>query len=201
MKIVLGLGNPGARYRKTRHNLGFRVLDVLAERAGAALGRSGELGSVCLHGEAEVGGAAVVLAKPSTYMNRSGRAGAALLAHYGAAPSELLVVHDDADLVLGRIRIRTGGSAGGHNGLRSLMAALRTTEFPRVKLGVRGARRAEAELTDYVLEPFDDDETEAAEALVELGADAVASVIAEGLAAAMNRWNGKGTLPGTPEAC
>jgi PTH1 family peptidyl-tRNA hydrolase len=201
LKIVLGLGNPGARYRSTRHNVGFRVLDSLAARAGVVLTRHGELGSVCLSGEAEISGTTVVLAKPTTYMNRSGRAGAALLARYGASPPEILVVHDDADLLFGRVRIRAGGSGGGHNGLRSLISVFKTIDFPRVKLGVRGARRADTALEEYVLAGFDDDETEAADDLVELGADAVSAVIGDGLSAAMNRFNGIGKMAETPEAC
>ncbi|MBZ5640657.1 MAG: aminoacyl-tRNA hydrolase [Acidobacteriia bacterium] len=199
--IVLGLGNPGNRYRRTRHNLGFRVLDLLAGRAGAKFAKAGELGDVCLSAEALLSGVEVVLAKPRTYMNRSGTAGAALLEHYAASPCDLLVVHDDADLALGRIRVRAGGSAGGHNGLRSLIATLRTAEFPRVKLGVLGARRAETDLVDYVLESFEDDEADAAEALVGLGADAAEAVLVEGLAAAMNRFNGPTAVAESPGAC
>jgi PTH1 family peptidyl-tRNA hydrolase len=201
LKIVLGLGNPGTRYRGTRHNLGFRVLDLVAARAAAPFFRGGETGALCFSVEAVVAGADVVLAKPRTFMNRSGRAGAALVARYRASPEDLLVVHDDADLALGRLRIRAGGSAGGHNGLRSLIACLGTPDFPRVKLGVRGTGRERAELEEYVLEAFDDDEREAAGALVELGADAVEAVLVEGLAAAMNRFNGRSAVAETPEAC
>ncbi len=200
-KIVLGLGNPGARYARTRHNVGFRVLDLLAERAGARFARTEPLGDVCSSAWAEIGGASVVLAKPRTYMNRSGRAGVALLARYGAAPADLLVVHDDADIELGRIRIRSGGSAGGHNGLRSLIGAIGTTEFPRVRLGIRGAAREDVDLVEYVLEDFEDAELESVDSLVSAGADAVEAVLSCGLAAAMNRFNGTRPLAESPGAC
>ncbi len=191
MKIVLGLGNPGARYGTTRHNLGFRVADVLAARRGVAFRRRDEVTDLALLAETEVGGEAAILAKPRTFMNRSGRAGLALCRSFEVPVEDLIVVHDDADLELGRIRIRRGGSAGGHNGLRSLMAALGTEEFPRVKLGVRGTGREEMDLADYVLEEFEEEERSAADALVVLGADAVEGVLAEGLLAAMNRFNGR----------
>ncbi len=192
MKIVLGLGNPGARYRWNRHNLGFRVVDLLAERREVALAREGDLGEVAWTAETRIGVEPVVLAKPRTFMNRSGRAGIALLSRYDAAPHDLRVVHDDADLALGRVRIRSEGSAGGHNGLRSLIDSLRADDFPRVKLGVRGARRDEVDLAEYVLEDFEPDEREVADALVRLGAEAVEAAVSSGLADAMNLFNGRG---------
>jgi peptidyl-tRNA hydrolase, PTH1 family len=201
LKIVLGLGNPGARYQGTRHNLGFRVLDLLAERAGVSFVRSGELGALCSSAETMVSGEEVVLAKPRTFMNRSGRAGLALLERYGVPPLDFLVVHDDADLALGRVRVRAGGSAGGHNGLRSLIAAFRSTDFPRVKLGVRGAGRAEAELMDYVLDEFTEGEREAAALLVSVGADAVVAILEDGLPAAMNLFNGPPAVAETRDPC
>ncbi len=201
MKIVLGLGNPGARYVRTRHNAGFRVLDLLAERAGVAYRREADLGQICWTTEAALSGTDVVLAKPRTFMNRSGRAGLALLERFAASPEDLLVVHDDADLALGRVRVRPEGSAGGHNGLRSLIATIRSSAFPRVKLGVRGEGRADADLADYVLDEFHDAELETAASLVVLGADAVQTVFEEGVAAAMNRFNGGSPLAETREPC
>jgi PTH1 family peptidyl-tRNA hydrolase len=133
----------------------------------------------------------VVLAKPRTYMNRSGAAALALLDRFGAAPTDLVVVFDDADLALGRVRVRGEGRAGGHNGIRSILDSLRTETFPRVKLGVRGIGRDDAELADYVLEPFLDDEVALVEPMVERGADAVETLVQEGLDAAMNAWNPK----------
>jgi PTH1 family peptidyl-tRNA hydrolase len=123
-------------------------------------------------------------------MNRSGRAAAALCSRYEAEASDFVVVCDDADLGLGRVRIRGGGRAGGHNGLRSLIDAFGTEEFARVKLGVRGRGRDERELADYVLEPFEPDEGPRVEQLVDLGVRAVLGVLENGLADAMNRYNG-----------
>jgi len=193
LKIVLGLGNPGAAYRSTRHNMGFWVLDRVAERRGVAFRMAGLLRRYAW--VAEAGPGPLVLAKPRTYMNRSGRAAAALCRAYGARPGEMLVVHDDADLELGRLRLRRGGGAGGHNGVRSLIEVLGTEEFPRVRLGVRGVGREESELADYVLDEFRERELPVAEALAVLGAEAVAEVIEAGLEAAMNRYNGRRAGP------
>lgn len=191
MKIVLGLGNPGERYRSTRHNVGFHVVDLLARRAGARFSRRSDALAKAWTAEAEFGGRRVVLAKPRTYMNRSGAAALALAAAHGASPEEILVVFDDADLALGRVRVRAEGRAGGHNGIRSLLAAFRTERFPRVKLGVKGLGRTEADLADYVLEPFDAGERAEVERMIPIGADAVEAVLKEGLEAAMREFNGR----------
>jgi PTH1 family peptidyl-tRNA hydrolase len=190
LKIVLGLGNPGPDYRSTRHNVGFWVLDRLARERRARFRAEGELKRYAWCAESERGPQHLVLAKPRTFMNRSGRAGAALLLHFDTVSANLLVVHDDADLELGRVRVRTGGGAGGHRGVRSLIEVLGTGEFPRVRLGVRGEGRESADLADYVLENFTADELPVAEALADLAAEAVENVLADGLEAAMNRFNG-----------
>ena len=158
LTIVLGLGNPGVRYRATRHNVGFWVLDHLAERRRVKFRLTSEIFGRAWTAEVEGRSGPLVLAKPRTHMNRSGRAAAALCRRYAAQPDQFLVVHDDADLELGRLRVRPGGRAGGHNGMHSLIDALRTDRLPRVKLGVRGAGRDEEELADYVLEDFASDE-------------------------------------------
>ncbi len=188
--LVLGLGNPGETYRRTRHNLGFRALDRLADRAGVRLEPAGELRPLARWAEARVAGQRVVLAQPRTYMNRSGRAASALCRALAVAPHDLVVVHDDADLALGRLRVRRGGGSGGHNGLRSLLDALGTADFVRIRLGVRGAERDEAELAEYVLRPFEAEEERVAEALADAGADAVEHLVAFGLEPTMNRFNG-----------
>lgn len=187
---MMGLGNPGSRYRRTRHNLGFRVVDLLAAEAHEAFEREPRAGDTCWTARIALGSEGCVLAKPRTFMNRSGRAAAALLAGLGCAPGDLLVVHDDADLELGRVRIRLDGSAGGHNGIRSLIDALRTTDFPRVRLGVRGEGREDLDLAEYVLSEFLEAESEAAERLVELGAQAVRGIVEHGIEPAMNLYNG-----------
>ena len=197
LTIVLGLGNPGETYRATRHNLGFRTLDRLASRTGTRLEAQGELRPDAWWAQTRIGEGAVVLAKPRTYMNRSGRAAAALCRTFFATPADLVVVHDDADLALGRVRVRRGGATGGHNGLRSLIDVLGSAEFVRVRLGVRGAERDGVDLAQYVLEPFDPEETAAAHALVEVGAEAVESLLVVGLDATMNRFNGRNVAAGT----
>lgn len=189
--VVLGLGNPGARYRATRHNLGFAVVDRLAERGGERLPARPSPGAPAVFGEVRRGGRGIGLAKPWTWMNRSGTAARAACARWRVGADRLLVVFDDADLDLGILRIRKGGGAGGHNGLRSLIDELETAAFPRVRLGIRGTRRPQGSLADYVLEPFDDDERDRADALVELAADAVELVARDGLDRAMNEFNGR----------
>jgi peptidyl-tRNA hydrolase, PTH1 family len=191
LTIVLGLGNPGEAYRATRHNLGFRTLDTLAARAGARLEAAGALRPDAWWSRASLEGRPVVLAKPRTFMNRSGRAAAALCRTFETDPGDLVVVHDDADLALGRVRVRRGGASGGHNGLRSLIDVLGTSDFVRVRLGVRGPAREESELADYVLDPFEPSEESTAAELVEVGADATLSFLSAGLDATMNRFNGR----------
>ncbi len=197
LTIVVGLGNPGDAYRATRHNLGFRTLDTLAARTGTRLEATGVLRAEAWWGEARIEGREVVLAKPRTYMNRSGRAAAALCRAFAAEPRELVIVHDDADLSLGRVRVRRGGASGGHNGLRSLIDVLGTPEFVRVRLGVRGAERGASDLADYVLEPFAPEERATAAELAEVGADAVISLLAAGLDTTMNRFNGRNVATAT----
>jgi len=173
----------------TRHNLGHEVVGLLAERWGARGALRTPLGNVAWTATVRIGDLAVVLSKSRTYMNRSGRAAVALREHYGVPPEELLVVYDDADLELGRIRIRPEGGAGGHNGMRAVIAALGSEAFPRVRLGVLGQERDSTELADYVLAEFHPDEKEAARSLVALGADAVEAALQEGIPEAMNRFN------------
>lgn len=191
MKIVFGLGNPGRRYEATRHNLGFRVVDRLAALAKPLRPAPRSLARLAWVAEAEFAGEEVVLAKPLTFMNECGRAAAALCQGYGADSASLVAVYDDADLELGRIRLRPGGGAGGHRGVGSLIASLGTREFPRVRLGVKGAGREACELADYVLSEFEPEEVGVAEALVELGAQAVEALIGQGLEAAMRSFNGR----------
>lgn len=188
--IVLGLGNPGTRYRKTRHNLGFRVVRELSRRFRCDALEVPSAGPVLelLRARPHAAGA-IYLATPSTFMNRAGSAAVWLLERFLVAPSRLIVVYDDADLALGRVRIRRRGGSGGHRGIRSIIEHLGTEEFPRVKLGVRGKGRGETDLAEYVLGEFDPDEEAPAEVLVGVGSDAVQTVIAEGVEAAMGRFN------------
>ncbi len=187
MKIVFGLGNPGAVYAGTRHNIGFMVADRLAAGTGACFpeNSSGRF----LAWVAEVPGGGPVLAKPATFMNRSGLSAARLAADYRVRIEDLIVVYDDVDLPYGRIRVRPQGSAGGHNGVQSLVEELGTDAFPRVRLGVLGAGRGEIDLADYVLSEFDREERGRLDGFIDRGAGAVQAILENGIAAAMNAFN------------
>lgn len=185
LRVVVGLGNPGARYRETRHNLGFRVVELLARR------RSVELSRVeCNARVAETGG--VVLVLPQTYMNRSGYAVRCLAERHAFTPEDVLVVYDDVALPLGRLRLRPGGSPGGHRGMESVVENLRSDAVPRLRLGCAGmdGPAPGEELTDYVLSPFRPDEVEPAAEMVERAADACEAWLEQGVETAMNRYNG-----------
>jgi len=185
VKLIVGLGNPGRRYQATRHNIGFAVADELARRANVAFehGRANALTGRC-----GLGPASVLLVKPLTMMNLSGEAVAGLAQFFKVDAPDILVVADDVNLPLGRLRVRARGSAGGHNGFRSIIGMLGTEEFPRLRVGVgRGDPRRD--LADHVLARFDDDERPDVEASVARAADAVDVFIAEGIEAAMNRYN------------
>jgi PTH1 family peptidyl-tRNA hydrolase len=196
---VVGLGNPGSRYEGTRHNLGFRVVEALAGSAGAKLSRGP--GAFAL-AHVTLDGAAGLLVEPVTYMNRSGVAVKELLERFpDLAPDRLLVVCDDLDLPLGRVRFRAGGGDGGHKGLRSLVEVLGTRDFPRLRLGIgRPVPSDDAtEVVDHVLDLFRDDEREAVEEVVARGAEGVRVFLAQGILAAMNRFNAASLDP--PGTC
>jgi PTH1 family peptidyl-tRNA hydrolase len=184
MKAVVGLGNPGLAYRATRHNVGFMALDELANRLSIRLSRR-SLRSVL--GEGVCDGTAVVLAKPQTFMNLSGEAMSAIVQRYGIAPADVLVLCDDVNLPLGRVRVRASGSAGGHNGLRSIIASLHTEGFPRVRMGV--GRPEGGDVIDHVLSRFERDEQPVVTEMVNRAADAALTWLLEGVEAAMNRFN------------
>lgn len=188
MKLIVGLGNPGRRYRLTRHNVGFRILDAVALRARA--GRS-EARFAGHYAEGELAGERVGLLAPETFMNRSGEAVAQALAALpiADAAADLLVAFDDADLPLGRLRLRTRGSSGGHNGLGDVLDRLGSEAVPRLRFGI--GRPAEPQGTvDYVLEPFAAGEEERLALALPRAAEAVACFVAEGIAVAMSRFNG-----------
>ena len=184
VELVVGLGNPRERYAATRHNLGYRVVDELARRLEAAPWSHRPLCDVT----SVPLGARLLLAKPLTFMNRSGAAVAWLLDHLDLEPRQMLVVLDDADLDLGALRLRRSGGPGSHNGLRDICERFGTA-FPRLRLGVRG-RDGWQDLADWVLSPFTDDEQPLALQLVARGADAVETAVREGLDPAMSRFNG-----------
>ena len=185
MTIVVGLGNPGRRYQGTRHNIGFAVADEVARR-GQAVFESGR--GDTLTARIGRGPASVLVVKPLTMMNLSGDAVAAVAGFYKVDAAAILVAADDVNLPLGRLRLRARGTAGGHNGLKSIIGCLGTEQFPRVRVGVgRGDPRRD--LADHVLAMFDDDERDEVDRAIARAADAVETFLAEGIEAAMNRYN------------
>ncbi|MCS6816922.1 MAG: aminoacyl-tRNA hydrolase [Blastocatellia bacterium] len=187
MKLIVGLGNPGHAYARTRHNLGFRVVDRLAEILGASIERQE---AHALIGAAQAEGVSLLLAKPQTYMNRSGHAVGELVRRYEIPLEDLLVVLDDLDLPLGTIRIRRKGSAGGHRGLLSVIEALTSTAFPRLRLGIR-PHAPIADTVAFVLSPFEPDEEPIVEAMIERAAAAALLWVREGIEKAMAEFNAR----------
>jgi PTH1 family peptidyl-tRNA hydrolase len=183
MKLLVGLGNPGPQYRDTRHNVGFWVIDELARRWG--LSTSWRERDQVLYAKR---GNEVMLAKPLTFMNLSGFAVARLLQYFQIAPADMLVIVDDAALPLGRLRARRSGSAGGHNGLKSIIAQLGTEDFPRLRIGV-GRGDGRRDLADHVLSKFEPDERPIIEAATLRAADAAEMFVSEGIERVMNTFN------------
>jgi PTH1 family peptidyl-tRNA hydrolase len=183
--LIVGLGNPGAAYQNTRHNVGFRVIDELAQRHRIDV-RSMQKRALVGYGVIQDTG--VVLAKPQTYMNLSGEAVAPLLRMLELRPEDVIVVYDDMDLPTGRLRLRPDGSAGGHNGMKSLIQHLRSDSFPRLRIGV-GRPGESAAVIDHVLSKFNRDELDAIREAIPRAADAVEAILSDGLDAAMNRFN------------
>jgi PTH1 family peptidyl-tRNA hydrolase len=183
--LVVGLGNPGPEYRDTRHNVGFLVAEELAARWGVPL-RRGACNSRL--GQRE----GTLLALPQTFMNRSGHAARCLVERHGLQPERVLVVLDEVALPLGKLRLRPGGSPGGHRGLESILESLQTDRVPRLRLGVRAGELPPSgdELVDFVLSPFASEEREVVGEMVVRGADAVELWVSEGVEAAMARING-----------
>lgn len=185
MKLIVGLGNPGAEYERTRHNIGWQVVDAFAAKFRLAVNHHEKN---AMTGTGRVAGGSVMVAKPLTYMNLSGDAVKLLTNAYLESTDDLMVVYDDIDLPLAKLRIRPNGSSGTHNGMRSIAGALASERFPRLRFGIRGANYSER-LRDYVLDPFDADE----EALVQRGIDRAVEALllfARGdLRRAMNEFN------------
>jgi len=187
MWLIVGLGNPGYEYAWTPHNLGFLVIDLLAERAGIRVERPEAKSYI---GKGRIGQHDVVLAKPQTYMNLSGMAIAELAERHDVPPQQILVVVDEVALPWGHLRIRERGSAGGHNGLKSVIAALGTDEFVRLRVGIQPEHPV-GDLAAYVLHRMSKAERNAAVEMVVLAADAVECVLKDGVMRAMNRFNRK----------
>lgn len=186
MKLIVGLGNPGPEYRETRHNVGFKVADVLAERWRAADQWREKFDA--LHVKTSAAGESVILAKPLTFMNLSGQAVVGLSGFYKIEPADILVVTDDVTLPLGRLRARRDGSAGGHNGLKSIIQSLATQAFPRMRVGV-GRGDSRRDLADHVLGRFAPDEHDTVSAAVLRAAEASEMFLSDGIERVMNVFN------------
>jgi PTH1 family peptidyl-tRNA hydrolase len=184
--LVVGLGNPGPEYAETRHNVGFRVVELLAARAGG--GRFSKHRSNADVLEGRLAGRRVVLAKPRTYMNVSGGPVAGLLRYFSVPAVELVVVHDELDLGFGVIRLKQGGGEGGHNGLRSISSSIGTREYLRVRFGI-GRPPGRQDPADYVLKRFSAAERKDLDLGVDLAADAVEALLSDGLEPAQNRFH------------
>ena len=184
--LVVGLGNVGDRYEGTRHNVGFEVADELGERGNFPIQR---LKHKALTQPAVIGGQRVLVMKPTTFMNLSGEAVADAARFYKIAPDHVLVVCDDVALPVGKLRVRRGGSAGGHNGLKNIIAHLGTDQFPRIKIGVGGKPDPDYDMADWVLGKFQGEDKKTIRAAVEKAADAVECVLKDGCDKAMNRFN------------
>ncbi|HTC45893.1 MAG TPA: aminoacyl-tRNA hydrolase [Candidatus Aquilonibacter sp.] len=188
MKLIVGLGNPGIEYQFTPHNIGFLAVDRIASDLGAEI-RNRQCRA--LTARAVIGGETVLLAKPETYMNLSGMSVRELIAEYEVAPeSDLIVIQDELDFPLGTLRIHTRRSSAGHNGIESIIGALGTNDFLRIRMGVAPEHKVE-DGKDYLLSPFRKAQMTAVDEMLNIGADAVKMILQDGPAAAMNRFNRK----------
>ena len=185
--LIVGLGNPGREYEKTRHNCGFRAIDVLSQKLDCKVDKLKFQG---LYGQVNYAGGKLYLLKPQTYMNLSGRSVLQLSAYFHIPPQRIIVIFDDISLEPGRLRIRGDGSAGGHNGIKSIISELCSQEFPRVKVGVGAKAHPEQDLADWVLSSFSASEEKALESALERAAEAALCIIDKGVGEAANRYNG-----------
>ena len=186
--LIVGLGNPGREYEKTRHNAGFRAIDILADSLGCKIDRMKFQG---LYGQTTYNGKKLMLLKPQTFMNLSGRSVLQLSSYFNIPPQRIIVMFDDISLAPGRLRVRADGSAGGHNGIKSIIQELGSQDFPRVKIGVGAKPHPDYDLADWVLSTFSAQEEKALAPAIEKAADAALCIIEKGLAEASNRYSGK----------
>lgn len=184
--LIVGLGNPGARYENTRHNVGFWAIDELSRRSDTAVRK---IRFHALTADAVVGSQGVLLMKPTTFMNLSGQAVGEAARFFKIPPDHILILSDDVDLPLGKLRIRKSGSAGGHNGLKNIIQHLGTDQFPRLKLGVGGKPHPDYNMADWVLGQLQGEDKKVMEQAVKRAADAVECLLAEGIDRAMNKFN------------
>ena len=185
--MLVGLGNPGSKYERSRHNVGFRAIDLLCRKYGC---RADRLRLKALTGFCELGGQKVLLVKPMTYMNLSGQAVRPLADYYKIPPEHILVIFDDVSLPVGKLRVRPDGSAGGHNGVKSLIAELGTQSFPRIRIGVGEKPHPDYALADWVLSSFTAQEEKTLAPVLERAVEAAQTVVEADVTRAMNRYNG-----------
>ena len=185
--LVVGLGNPGREYEKSRHNCGFRAVDILAENLGCKIDKLKFQGLYC---QVNYNGKKLFLLKPQTFMNLSGRSVLQLSAYFNIPPQQIIVLFDDISLEPGRLRIRPDGSAGGHNGIKSIIQEVGSQAFPRVKIGVGGKPNPDYDLADWVLSNFTASEEKALAVSLKNAADATLAIIDRGVPEAANRFNG-----------
>ena len=185
--LIVGLGNPGREYEKTRHNCGFRAIDILAQKLGCKVDKAKFQG---LYGQVSYNGCKLLLLKPMTYMNLSGRSVLQLSAYFHVPPQRIIVMFDDISLEPGRLRVRADGSAGGHNGIKSIISEVGSQDFPRVKIGVGSKAHPEQDLADHVLSTFSSQEEKALAVSLKNAADAALAIIDHGVSEAANRFNG-----------
>lgn len=185
--LIVGLGNPGQEYVRTRHNAGFRALDLLAQQLNCKVEKLKFQG---LYGQVSYNGSKLFLLKPQTFMNLSGRSVLQLSAYFQIPPQRIIVLFDDISLAPGRLRIRAEGSAGGHNGIKSIIQELGSQEFPRVKIGVGSKPTPEYDLADWVLSTFSASEEKALAVSLENAAKAALTIVDKGVPEAANRFNG-----------
>ncbi len=186
--LVVGLGNPGAEYQRSRHNSGFRALDILAQKLDCKVDKLKFQG---LYGQASYAGRRIYLLKPQTFMNLSGRSVLQLSAYFGIPPQRIIVLFDDISLPPGRLRVRADGSAGGHNGVKSIIGELGSQDFPRVKIGVGAKPSPDYDLAAWVLSSFSAGEEKALEFALNNAAEAALAIIDDGVPQAANRYNGQ----------
>ena len=185
--LVVGLGNPGSKYEHTRHNMGFLTVDLLAEQAGVKLNK---VKFKSAYNILRFAGAKCLVMKPQTYMNLSGEAVREAVQFYKLPADRVLVIYDDVSLPVGRLRLRRSGSAGGHNGLRSIIGQLHSDQFPRLKIGVGQKPHPDYDLADWVLGKFSKEDRKAIDAAVERSLDALQCALSQGIDQAMSRYNG-----------
>ncbi len=185
--LIVGLGNPGKEYAATKHNCGFRAVDLLAKQLNCKIDKGKFQG---LYGQAVYNGTKLYLLKPQTFMNLSGRSVLQMSAYFSIPPQRIIVLFDDISLEPGRLRIRSDGSAGGHNGIKSIIAELGSQEFPRVKIGVGAKPHKDADLAEWVLSGFTASEEKALAVSLQNAADSALCIVEKGVYEAANRFNG-----------